>query len=109
MEKTKQKTTKIELKEKEIDILILLYRFRFLNRVQIQAMLGHKHHERVRSWLNNLLEQGCIKQDYSKEFAGSSAIYRLTPKGRKQLKNHPKVKTKLLDSRIWRRKANQKS
>ena len=102
MTKTGQKTAIQKLKEKEITILLLLYRFRFLNRVQIQKMLEHKHHERIRTWLNNLVEQGCIKRDYSKEFAGRPAIYSLAPQGRKQLKSNPEVKTKLLDSRVWR-------
>lgn len=104
MNKTKQSANKIKLTKKEIEILILLYRFRFLNRAQIQTMLEHKHHGLVQLWLNSLVEQGCIKKDYSKQFACDSAIYYLAPLGRKQLKDHPKVKTKLLDSRTWREK-----
>jgi len=108
MNKSKEKTKAILLKEKEMEILLLLYRFRFLNRVQIQTMLGHKYRSKVQEWLNSLVVQGCIKKDYSKEFAGEAAIYYLAPSGRKQLKNNPKVKAKLLDGRVWREEERTK-
>lgn len=102
MKDNKQENNTIKLKEKELEILVLLYRFRFLNRSHLQTMLNHKYRSKVQSWLNELVESCCVKNVYEKKFAGGSAIYYLAPLGRKQLKTHPKVKTKLLDSRVWR-------
>ena len=49
---------------KQLEILLLLYRFRFLNSPQIQAILNHKYHHRIQTWLNDLLTKDYIGQLY---------------------------------------------
>jgi DNA-binding PadR family transcriptional regulator len=105
MEKSKKKDSEIvRLKKKELEVLVLLYRFRFLNRIQVQKILGHKHHGQIQLWLNSLLEKGLVAKDYEKEFGGKPAIYYLTPPCRKYLKDQPGVKLEQLDRRLWREK-----
>lgn len=104
MKKTKSETTKNILTKKELEILILLYRFRFLNRVQTQVLLGHKHHNQVQLWLNSLVSKGCIAREYDRRFAGGSAVYSLALRGRKQIVDRPDVEAKLLNNRVWREK-----
>lgn len=102
MNQTKQKSNKSALTKKELEVLILIYRFRFLNRVHIQAMLGHKSHTRVQTWLDSLVKHGCLTKEYEKKITNEPAIYYLSALGRKQLKKNPEVETKLLNSRTWR-------
>ena len=99
----KQITCKPTIKPRQTDILILLYRFRFLNRSQIQIMLGHKYHSRIGEWLNELVILGYVNRDYDKKLTSSKAIYYLTSLGRKYLKERPNVQVALL-SRVWREK-----
>ena len=101
-------TIKIELtklKPKLTEILNLLYRFRFLNRIQIQTILNHKHHSRITTWLKELTEQEYIKQYYDKKLAALPAVYSLGTEGRKYLKANPEniknITPNLLD-RVWR-------
>ena len=105
--KKKEKET-TGLAKKELEILVLLYKFRFLNRLHIQKMLRHKYHGQIQIWLNNLVEKDCLTKDYEKKFAGSAAIYHLTPSSRKYLKDQPHVKPQLLDRRVWREKDRTK-
>ncbi|PIZ00180.1 hypothetical protein COY62_03985 [bacterium (Candidatus Howlettbacteria) CG_4_10_14_0_8_um_filter_40_9] len=99
----KTKINQLKIKQRQTEILLLLYRFRFLNRLQIQTMLEHKHHSRVLNWLKELEEHKYIKCDYDKKFTSVSAIYYLAPFGRKYLKDKPNVKKELL-IRVWREK-----
>ena len=51
-------------KMKQHEIISLLLKFRHLNSIQIQQMLNHKAHERIRTTLNQLTESGYIIRDY---------------------------------------------
>lgn len=84
-------------------LLILIYKYRFLNRIQIQTLLNHKHFNRVIIWLNELTKKKYLKRYYSQKFAGSPAFYSLGTKGRKYFKEHEEIKDikiSLLD-RVW--------
>ncbi len=99
-----KQTQKLKLKLRQKEIQHLLYRFRFINRIQIQTLLNHKHSSRIQTWLNELTEYGYIRQFYDKKFAPvSSAVYSLGLNGRKFFKNnkkYPDIKPELLD-RVW--------
>ncbi|HUQ85772.1 MAG TPA: replication-relaxation family protein [Candidatus Limnocylindrales bacterium] len=47
---------------KQQEIPRLIYKFRFLNRLQIQKLLKHKHHKRIIDWLNDLVEKDYIQK-----------------------------------------------
>jgi hypothetical protein len=68
-----------KLTKKQQTILKLLYRFRFLNRIQIQAFLGHKDPKTINSWLRDLRAKGYVEWIYSTHFAEKTkpAIYYL--------------------------------
>lgn len=50
--------------QKQHEIIQLLYRYRFLNRTQIQQLLGHKDKRRIISWLKDLREKLYIDWHY---------------------------------------------
>lgn len=86
------------------EILYNLYRFRFLTGHQIQALLNHKHYNRINIWLNQLTDIGYIRRYYDKKKVTAPAIYSLGNTGRKFLLEHAqelKVKPQLLN-RVWR-------
>lgn len=58
-----------KLTKKQQEILKLLYRFRFLNRIQIQAFLGHKDPKTINLWLRDLREKQYVEWIYSTHFA----------------------------------------
>lgn len=92
------------LTKRHIDILVLLYRFRFLRSHHIQKLLGHKHHNRIYAWLNELTGQGYIRKYYIKQFKTKPASYSLTVKSRTFFKANPQIngiRLELLD-RVWR-------
>lgn len=66
-----------KLTKKQQEILKLLYRFRFLNRIQIQALMGHKDPKTINLWLRDLRTKGCVEWIYSTHFAEKTkpAIY----------------------------------
>lgn len=68
---------KITMRQKEI--LDLLYEHRFLNRIQIQALLGHKDYKNVNLWLKDLREKQYVEWIYSTHFAEKTkpAVYYL--------------------------------
>lgn len=69
---------------KQQEILKLLYSYRFLDRTQIQALLGHKDKRRIISWLKDLREKQYIDWHYdSADFIAKSqpAIYYLALNG----------------------------
>jgi len=49
---------------KQQDILKLLYRYRFLNRIQIQALMGHKNNRRIAEWLKDLRDKKYVEWIY---------------------------------------------
>lgn len=77
-----------KLTKKQQEILKLLYRFRFLNRIQIQAFLGHKDPKTINMWLRDLRAKGYIEWIYSTHFAEKTkpAVYYLGLNGVRYLR-----------------------
>ncbi|MBI2012253.1 replication-relaxation family protein [Candidatus Daviesbacteria bacterium] len=75
--------------KKQQTILILIYIFRFLNSKQIQQFLNHKDHRRINGWLKDLREKEYVERDFKAIYGilTKPAIYFLTAKGRKHLKD----------------------
>ena len=93
-----------KLKKRLSEILVFLYRFRYLNRIQIQLLLVHKHHHRINVWLNYLKREKYVRCYYSKKLASTASVYSLGVKGRKYLKNNKEIEgiqPYLLD-RVWK-------
>lgn len=69
--------------DRQEDILLNLYKYRFLNRIQIQKFLNHKHHKRIIDWLNDLTKKEYIGRIYSNKFGENTkpAIYYLKLNG----------------------------
>ncbi|MEX0616433.1 MAG: replication-relaxation family protein [Candidatus Woykebacteria bacterium] len=90
---------------KQTEILLLLYRFRFLNRQQIQTLLSHKYHSRIRSWLSKLTDKGVLARTYSRKLGENTkpAVYFLDNKSRSILKEQKNINLDLLN-RIYREK-----
>ena len=63
---------------KEREIINLIAKFRFLNSIHIQKSLGHKYHNRVNSWLNNLVDKKLICKIVDKKDVTKPPIYCLT-------------------------------
>ncbi|HVC36492.1 MAG TPA: replication-relaxation family protein [Candidatus Dormibacteraeota bacterium] len=49
---------------KQQAILKHLYRYRFLNRIQIQALMGHKNNRRIAEWLKDLRDKQYLEWIY---------------------------------------------
>ena len=77
-----------KLTKKQQEILKLLYRFRFLNRIQIQALLGHKDPKTINLWLRDLRAKGYVEWIYSTHFAEKTkpALYYLGLNGVRHLR-----------------------
>jgi hypothetical protein len=78
-----------KLTNKQSEIIELLYRYRYLNRVQIQALLGHKDKKTINLWLRDLKAKQYIDWIYSPDdFALKTrpAIYYLALNGVRYLK-----------------------
>lgn len=85
--------TLLSITTKQQEILKLLYSYRFLDRTQIQALLGHKDKRRIISWLKDLREKQYIDWHYDNtDFIAKSqpAIYYLALNGIRYLRtlNH---------------------
>lgn len=91
----------INIKPRQEQILILIYRFRFLNRKQIQNLIGHKNHRKIQEWLNELIKDKYIIQYYDNKLAPIPAVYSLGNRGRKFFKEKENYNIKTL-SRVWR-------
>ncbi|HUC96627.1 MAG TPA: replication-relaxation family protein [Candidatus Saccharimonadales bacterium] len=78
----------LKLTKKQQEILRLLYRLRFLNRIQIQAFLGHKDPKTINMWLRDLRAKGYVEWIYSTHFAEKTkpAIYYLSLNGVRYLR-----------------------
>ena len=87
---------------KQFEILFLLYRFRFLDRKQVQKILGHSDSKRTTSWLRDLTDKELVYREYSK-YDTRSAVYCLQTRSKKLLATHAKVDKKLL-TRVYREK-----
>jgi hypothetical protein len=78
-----------KITNKQSEIIGLLYRYRFLNRIQIQALLGHKDKKTINLWLRDLKTKQYIDWIYSPDdFALKTkpAIYYLSLNGVRHLK-----------------------
>ena len=73
---------------KQQDIIQLLYRCRYLNRIQIQELMGHKDKRRIISWLKDLRDKEYVVWIYSTDFSEKSkpAIYYIGINGVRYLK-----------------------
>lgn len=93
-----------KLKKGLSEILVFAYRFRYLNRIQIQSLLGHKHHHRINVWLNCLTREKYVKCYYSKKFASQPSVYSLGVTGRKYFKNNKDIGgiQPYLLNRVWK-------
>jgi hypothetical protein len=49
---------------KQQEILQLIYRYRFIDRIQIQALMGHKDRRRIGAWLKDLREKHYVEWIY---------------------------------------------
>lgn len=77
-----------KLTKKQQAILKLLYKYRSLNRIQIQAFLGHKDPKTINLWLKDLRAKGYVEWIYSMHFAEKTkpAIYYLALNGVRYLR-----------------------
>lgn len=77
-----------KITKKQQAILNLLYRFRFLNRIQIQALMGHKDPKTINLWLRDLRTKGYVEWIYSTHFAEKTkpAVYYLGLNGVRYLR-----------------------
>lgn len=74
---------------KQHDILKLVYRYRFVDRIQLQAFMGHKNKRRIAEWLKDLRDKQYLEWIYDgDDFAGKTkpAIYYLGINGVRFLK-----------------------
>lgn len=87
-----------KLKQRQLEILLYLNKFRFLNRHQIQTLLGHKHHSQINLWLKDLTKKDCTGRIYSREQTqiNKPAIYHLRKKSIKYLKSREDINPRLL-------------
>ncbi|MGH9856738.1 MAG: replication-relaxation family protein [Acidobacteriota bacterium] len=78
-----------KITKKQQVILKLLYKFRFLNRIQIQALMGHKDPKTINLWLRDLRAKGYVEWIYSTHFAEKTkpAVYYLGLNGVRYLRN----------------------
>ncbi len=69
--------------ERQMDILELVYKFRFINRRQIQYLMGHKDARRINAWLKDLIEHKYLGRIYSHKLLENTkpAIYFLDNRG----------------------------
>lgn len=90
---------------KQYQILILLYRYRFLNRHQIQYMMGHAQKNRINSWLKDLTDTHIIGRKFSRKLHtnNQAAIYHLATKSRSILNDDDSTDARIL-RRVYREK-----
>lgn len=99
-----------KLTKKQQEIVKLLYRFRFLNRIQIQAFLGHKDPKTINLWLRDLRAKGYVEWIYSTHFAEKTkpAVYYLGLNGVRYLRTLTGT-SKDEDGETYRQPTRQKS
>ena len=97
---------KEKITKKQEEIIILLYRFRFLNRTQIQKLLGHKKPHRINQWLKSLDDKKIVGKIYSKKVGDNikPAIYYLKARSKSYLTDQLKK-----DSKLIRRLSSEKN
>lgn len=99
----------LHITEKQLEILVLLYRFRFLNRQQLQTMLNHRFHNRIRSWLSDMTKKRILNSTYSKKFGENTkpTVYFLDIKSRAILKGQKNINFSLLNKIYQEKKRSQ--
>ncbi len=72
-----------DITEKQEEIVGLIFKFRFMNRKQIQIILGHKDTHRINVWLKDLVEKNFLGRIYSHKLLENTkpAIYYLHNNG----------------------------
>jgi len=80
--------------EKQKDIIDNVFRFRFINRYQIQKIVGHKDSKRVNVWLKDLVEKNYLGRIYSRKLLENTkpAVYYLSLNGIRYLKREKGIK-----------------
>ena len=68
-----------DITQKQIEIIELVYKFRFMNRHQIQKIMGHKDYRRINAWLKDLVDKKYLGRIYSHKLLENTkpAIYYL--------------------------------
>ena len=89
---------KNKITKKQEEIIGLLYRFRFLNRSQIEKLLGHKKPHRINQWLKSLDDKKIVGKIYSKKIGENTkpAIYYLKARSKSYLEDQLKKDDKLI-------------
>jgi hypothetical protein len=92
------------------DILKYIYRHRFLNRVQIQALLGNKDYKNVNEWLADLREKQYLDWIYSTDYTErrKPAVYFIGINGIRYLKTQSDCVPELV-RRLYRDKSRSSS
>jgi len=65
----------LQLKPKQKEIIDLLVRFRYLTIQQIQILVNHKSKERIRLWLNDLVDNHVLFRFFEKKFGSKPSAY----------------------------------
>jgi hypothetical protein len=88
-----------KITKKQQAIVRLLYSHRFLNRVQIQAFLGHKDYKTINLWLRDLRQKQCVGWIYSTKITEKHkpAVYYLSLNGIRLLKQQLPIENKETD------------
>jgi len=89
-----------ELTKKQKEIILLLGSFRFINTNQFQKIFNHKDPHRIKVWLNDLINKGYIKTNYSRntfQEGNHPAVYFLLTKSIKILKKEKESKSSNLE------------
>lgn len=88
-----------KLTNKQQDIIELLYQYRFLNRIQIQSLMGHKDKKTINMWLRDLKAKQYIDwiyDPYNFALKTKPAIYYIAINGVRYLKT-----VKATDGTAW--------
>lgn len=83
----KNKTNE-KIKQQLEKILTLIYQYRFINSLQIQTILNHKHRHRINIWLKYLTHEKYLVREYVKKFPEEPAVYSLGLMGKRYLEKN---------------------
>lgn len=98
-------TIQLKIKKRQKEIIKLLFRFHHLNRIQIQALLGHKKFNRIIIWLNELTKERYIAKDFDKKLGNISAVYSLDKNAKKILDKEKDI-NRSYETRVYRDRKN---
>lgn len=85
-----------KITKKQEEIVFSIFEYRFINRDQLQKVLGHKDSKRINVWLKDLVEKNYLGRIYSKKLFENTkpAIYYLALNGLRWIKEE-KIPKKL--------------